>query len=128
MKQQNTGNLGKRMLIHGGLSAVVGVVACCLIATAVWQEWILVPMGKTVTILMSNGALGLFCWAASKKMPSYRLLISLTVAAIYWVLCFLGKLVLFSDTPIRIGWNMVFPFAVALLAGIAASMEKTRRR
>lgn len=128
MKQWDKGVLGKRVLLGAGMTAVMGFGICCLLAAVVLQEWIPMEMGKTMALLLTNGILAVFCWMAVRKLPSNRLLISVAVAVVYWLLCFLGRTVLFGDKPIQMHGAMALPIVAAVTAGFVASMEKTRRR
>jgi len=128
MKQTDWSQIGKVVLVAA--AETVGLVAaiCALTGMAIGREWVPMDAGVIITMFAETMVLFLMCYWAAQKAKQNRLPVCIAVATVFWVICLVGKALIFSEYALHPDWKMALPMAAAVVAGIASIRKKQRRK
>lgn len=122
-------NVTIRHIIVGGVCAVVAAILLCgMVGAMIQSETVTIQFGQMAVPVLAGLALLLICFLTARSVPQRRLPVSFAVAAVFTAACFLIKAIVFGEEALVVSWNMVIPWAAALLSGLLAGMKKQRRR
>jgi len=128
MKHMDWKMMGRRIGGVAGACVLLTALLCGAMGMMISNEWLMIDIGKKavagiVLVILYAGS-----WAAAKKAPCKRLLVSaLTAGAILLVLLF-AKAILFQRADITSLWHICAAVLVSLPAGLLASRKDRRKR
>ena len=128
MKQFDWKTISKWMIVTAAGVAISGLLLCMSLSAVVSHEILSMDMAKKIAIVLITVLLIFGCTLPAAKIPKSKLPICVGTAAIFFLICLIGKLILFPERTIVISWHMLFPFCAAIVAGVLSSKRKVYRR
>ena len=128
MKQINWAVAGRIIISATLLFGAIMLVVSGLLGLLIKNEIMPQKMGGQALGAITATSAFLLCLYCAKKVIHSKLIVALFASAGMALLLLLGKVIFFAGRGVDVGWNLLFLFGAALLAGVVSSQNKMRKR
>lgn len=128
MKQEIWTKMIKRTMTMAAVILAVAMVGCGLLGWLVCGEIVPLELAEYLILTWMAGAVGVGCFYAARTAKKRRLVVSVCTAAVVVAVLLVVKCVFFYGQPLSLFLPLSAIVIAAILAGMLASREKTRRR
>ncbi len=128
MKQEIWTKMIKRTMAMGAVILAAAMMGCGLLGWLVCGEMVPLELAEYLILTWMAGAVGIGCFYAARTAKKRRLVVSVCTAAVVVGELLVMKCVFFYGQPLNLLLPLLAIVIAAILAGVLASREKTRRR
>lgn len=128
MKQEIWTKMIKRTMAMGAVILAAAMMGCGLLGWLVCGEIVPLELAEYLILAWMAGAVGIGCFYAARTAKKRRLVVSVCTAAVVVGELLAVKCAFFYRQPLSLFLPLLAILIAAILAGVLASREKTRRR